>query len=129
MHDGPAAGALCREMIEVCKTDGFAIGECRIVHVKGREIGVIHLRRGTYRAVLNRCPHRGAPICRGRIDGTWAPSAPCTLEFVLEGQTLTCPWHGLEFDLNTGRELYRSRPTRLQLFETSVVAGVIHVFV
>jgi 3-phenylpropionate/trans-cinnamate dioxygenase ferredoxin subunit len=58
---------------------------------------------GANRAVRNRCPHHGAPLCRGqvleRIGG--APG-----RYALSGrEVLRCPWHGWEFDLETGRSL------------------------
>ena len=34
--------------------------------VGGREIGVFNLG-GTFYALRNICPHRGAPLCRGRL--------------------------------------------------------------
>jgi len=71
-----------------------------VARVAGREIGVLRLADGTLAAVRNRCPHSGAPLCRGTpverltgVPGTYAGS----------GRTvLRCPWHGWEFDVVTG---------------------------
>jgi len=38
-------------------------------------------------AIQATCPHEGMPLDGGQI----------------EGSTITCPWHGWEFDLITGR--------------------------
>lgn len=70
-----------------------------IAKVRGREIGVVLV--GTEpRALRNRCPHSGAPLCRGRVVErlTGPPGS-----YALEGRrTLSCPWHGWQFDLETG---------------------------
>lgn len=33
------------------------------------------------------CPHAGGPLAKGRVDG----------------QIVTCPWHGWQFNVTTGR--------------------------
>lgn len=71
-----------------------------ITRVGGREIGVIMAGDGP-RALRNRCPHQGGPLCLGslreRLGGT-----PGRYQ-LQSGETLSCPWHGWEFDLETGR--------------------------
>jgi len=74
-------------------------------------------------AVLNRCPHKGAPVCRGIVGGTWPPSAVGELSFERDGHVLTCPWHGFEFDLSTGAELFQERPMRLRKYRTMTEGG------
>ena len=59
--------------------DDFAMGKFTMRKIGSREIGIIRLRDGTFRAVLNSCPHKGAAICKGFVGGTWPPSAPSTL--------------------------------------------------
>ncbi len=72
-----------------------------VARIRGREIGVLMDVAGQPRGLRNRCPHHGAPLCLGqvldRIEGA-APGA-----YALTGRTvLRCPWHGWEFDLETG---------------------------
>jgi nitrite reductase (NADH) small subunit len=69
--------------------------------VDGREIGVLVDGDGKARAFRNRCPHHGAPLCNGavrrRLSGT--PGS-----YALGGTSvLHCPWHGWQFDVETGR--------------------------
>lgn len=45
---------------------------------------------GELRAVDNRCPHRGAPLGQG-----W-----------MEGESVVCPWHSWTFHLATGAAEY-----------------------
>jgi nitrite reductase/ring-hydroxylating ferredoxin subunit len=92
-------------------------GKFKIVKQGARNIGVTRLRDGTIKAVRNWCPHKGAAICKGIIGGTWPPSAPGDLAYDREGEILICPWHGFEYDLKTGDELYRKVPTRLRFYE------------
>jgi nitrite reductase (NADH) small subunit len=71
-----------------------------LARIGGREIGVIKAA-DRLRAVRNRCPHRGGPLCFGRVRERLS-GAPG--RYALEGRTvLSCPWHGWEFDLETGR--------------------------
>jgi nitrite reductase/ring-hydroxylating ferredoxin subunit len=42
------------------------------------------------------CPHQGGPLASGEVRHS----------------TLTCPWHGWQFDLNTGRCL--TAPSQIQ---------------
>ena len=75
-----------------------------VVTVSGRSIGLIRTKDKIY-AVRNVCPHKGAPVCRGQVRGTLLPSEPGSFVFGLENQVLQCPWHGWEFDLETGAPL------------------------
>ena len=79
-------------------------GGRKIVQVAGREIGIFHLD-GEYLALLNVCPHRGAPICTGRLRPSIEMGDP---EFVYSeaSEVLKCPWHQWEFDIRTGEALH-----------------------
>lgn len=71
-----------------------------IARIGNREIGVVATSAGP-RAVRNRCPHHGAPLCRGvvtpRVVGVPGQYA------LGGGSVLRCPWHGWTFELETGR--------------------------
>jgi len=72
-----------------------------VARVGGREVGVVRdPDGGRLVGVRNRCPHHGAPLCLGRIRER-ASGTPG--RYALEGRSvLRCPWHGWEFDLDTG---------------------------
>ena len=48
------------------RADEIAPGQCKLVTVKGREIGVFNVN-GEFFALANRCPHAGGPLCEGKI--------------------------------------------------------------
>jgi nitrite reductase/ring-hydroxylating ferredoxin subunit len=95
-----------------------------LVRIGGREIGVLVGPDGSLVAIRNRCPHHGAPLCRGRVverltgaPGSWELAARAALR---------CPWHGWEFDLGSGRCL--DEPSlRVAVYPVRVEAG--HVLV
>jgi len=105
----------------------FPKGECRIVELNRRSIGIFHHEDGTLYAVRNRCPHHGGPLCRGKLGGTMLPSAPGEHRYGLEGFVLRCPWHGWEFDIRTGRPLFDIDRSRVAVYEVSVEEGEVFV--
>lgn len=107
----------------------FKEGEFVIINAGKHSVGIIRLRGGELKAVRNRCPHKSAPICRGIVGGTWPPSQPGELRFDRDGEVLVCPWHGFEYDLQDGREMYRDMPTRLRFFAVAVRDGTVYVTV
>jgi nitrite reductase/ring-hydroxylating ferredoxin subunit len=83
----------------------FPVGTRKIVRLGRREIGVFHTSAGLF-ALRNSCPHQGAPLCLGTVTGTTLPSRPGEYIWGLDGQVLRCPWHGWEFNLQSGVGLY-----------------------
>jgi nitrite reductase/ring-hydroxylating ferredoxin subunit len=55
---------------------------------------------GTFVALGNVCPHKGAPLAEGSV----------------ENERLVCPWHGWEFRLSNGQCINRLSAT-VQVFE------------
>lgn len=89
----------------------FERNERLLVEIKGREIGVFRVD-GTYHAVLNWCPHQAGPVCKGSLTGRRTASfdrdrLETAYGWTKAGGVLVCPWHGWEFDLQTGRHLTR----------------------
>jgi 3-phenylpropionate/trans-cinnamate dioxygenase ferredoxin subunit len=109
----------------VARLDEIAPGECKLVEVKQRSIGLFNVN-GTIVAALNVCPHELAPVCRGRVGGTTLPSRPGEYRWGREGEILACPWHGWEFDLLSGRALADER-VRLRLYPVSIEDDTIYI--
>jgi nitrite reductase/ring-hydroxylating ferredoxin subunit len=116
-----------KQQFAVGGADEFPVGRFKIVQVDGREIGIARLANGEFRAVRNVCPHKGAPVCRGFISGTSLPCAPGELVYGNDGAVLVCPWHGYEFDLNTGALLYQEDPSRLLMYPAQLQDGKVVV--
>lgn len=53
--------------------------------VEGKEVAVFAVADG-FVATSGICPHAQGPLCEGEVDG----------------HTLTCPWHGWQFSLDSG---------------------------
>jgi nitrite reductase/ring-hydroxylating ferredoxin subunit len=106
----------------VAKASEIPAGECLIVNVLGRSIGVMNVD-GSFYAMLNRCPHRGAALCRGEIVSQLESTQPG--EFVLshDRKYLQCPWHGWEFDLVTGESWCDPLTLKARLFGVALEHG------
>jgi len=113
--------------IEIGAAEDFRVGEFRILELAGHSIGVIRLADGSIHALRNHCPHKGAPVCRGIVGGTWPPSEPGELAYTQADEVLICPWHGYEYDIRTGRELFRDMPTVLRKFPVRIADGRVRV--
>ena len=106
----------------VCFADELPLGGRRIVEIDGRSIGVFHVNDEFY-AVRNRCPHKGAPLCRGMVTGLVVGDV-YQFEVERDGEILKCPWHGWEFDLKTGGSIFNPHKMRVKSYEVSVESAV-----
>jgi nitrite reductase/ring-hydroxylating ferredoxin subunit len=77
-------------------------GERKIVRVDGLSIGVFH-HNGAWYALRNSCLHRGGPVATGTLDG----------------DTLTCPWHGFEYNVTNGA-LLEDENIKLEMFPVTI---------
>ena len=93
------------------------VGERSAVVAEGRvlvavgdvEIGVFAVD-GALVAYENRCPHQGGPVCRGKVLARVVDDeAGIYSEQVAGSADLSCPWHGWEYDLRTGRHIGTDR--------------------
>ena len=89
----------------IAAVDELPAGARKIVEVNGHEIGVFNVQ-GAYYALLNYCPHRAGPLCKGRQRPLVVSEAVGHVDYVREDEIIKCPWHQWEFDLKTGVALY-----------------------
>lgn len=96
------------QRIPVTSVEEFSPGMHRIVEMGNQEVGVFNID-GEYHALANYCPHRGGPLCEGEsinaLVGEWPGPGERTVERYNGNPAITCPWHGWEFDIETGVHL------------------------
>lgn len=73
------------DFVRVAATSDVKPGAAVVAEVNGKTIAVFNVD-GNYFAVDNTCVHRGGPLGEGE----------------LEGDVVTCPWHGWQFNVKTG---------------------------
>ncbi|MDE3178799.1 MAG: Rieske 2Fe-2S domain-containing protein [Acidobacteriota bacterium] len=62
-------------------------GSCAVVTVAGKDVALFNAGGKIY-ALDNTCLHRGGPLGEGE----------------LEGEIVTCPWHGWQYNVRTGEK-------------------------
>jgi 3-phenylpropionate/trans-cinnamate dioxygenase ferredoxin component len=72
--------------VKVTQVSQVASGTGTVVSVEGKAIALFNVG-GTFYAIANECTHMGGPLGKGRLEGT----------------TVTCPWHGSQFDVTSGQ--------------------------
>ena len=97
-------------------------GTAKLVTVKGRDIGIFNVD-GRFYALANKCPHKGGPLCSGRITGLALSGGPGDYRLVRGGEFLRCPWHGWEFEISTGQSYCDPKSMRIRQFEVKVEPG------
>ena len=93
-------------------------GASTAVEAFGTTVAVFNVE-GRIFAVGNNCPHHGGPLCHGRVSGTHLPSRPHEYHYGREGRVLVCPWHGREFDIESGQALF-DPSVRVKVYEARV---------
>lgn len=106
----------------VATVDELPPGSRKIVEIDGRSIGVLNVD-GRLHALMNNCPHHGAPLCEGVVKGTMEDSAPHEYSYGRHNEFVVCPWHGYEFRLETGRPLLDLGRMRVRVYEVRVQGG------
>lgn len=76
------------DFISVATTDDLNDGEGTVVEANGHTIALFRVD-DDFHAIGNECTHSGGPLGKGELDGT----------------TVTCPWHGAQFDVTSGEVL------------------------
>lgn len=72
--------------VRAARKEEIPPGTIREFQVDGKPMALANVG-GSYYAIDNTCLHRGGPLGQG----------------VLEGGVVTCPWHGWQFDVTSGK--------------------------
>ncbi|MBI2651208.1 Rieske 2Fe-2S domain-containing protein [Candidatus Woesearchaeota archaeon] len=73
------------DFINVADVNELKEGECKIVEINKKSVALFNIN-GIFYAIDNTCPHAHGPLGEGQLDGN----------------TVTCPWHGWKFNVTTG---------------------------
>jgi 3-phenylpropionate/trans-cinnamate dioxygenase ferredoxin subunit len=74
--------------VEIAQTDQLPAGTMKSFSVSAKTILVANIE-GKYYAIDGKCPHAGGDLSKG----------------TLEGKIVTCPRHGSQFDVTTGKTI------------------------
>ena len=109
-------------------SDAPAEGRVVMLDLVGHRVGLFRVD-GTLHALADRCPHRGAPLCAGRV-ATPIEAGPTGVELGRPNSIVRCPWHKWEFEIATGRALadakLRVRRYAVRLEGDEVVVSLDH---
>mgnify|MGYP001615783248 FL=1 len=91
------------ERVTVAKASELKPGQAKAVQVQGETIALFNIG-GTYYAIEDTCTHRGGPLSEGAVKGT----------------TVTCPWHGAQFNLSSGEVLSAPAPAGVKSYAVHI---------
>jgi nitrite reductase/ring-hydroxylating ferredoxin subunit len=105
----------------------FPANTHRVVEVGSRKIGVFNLE-GKFYALPNLCPHQLGPLATGKVSGTLTArqANDYRLEWAMEGEVVTCPWHGLEYHIPSGQCLAYSE-IKLRTYPVWIEDGLVKI--
>ncbi len=96
--------------VAIASTTDILPGEAKAFVVGDREIAVFNVD-GSFHAIENTCPHQGAPLAQGWIDGF----------------AVTCPWHAWCFDVRSGEMTGMVGLSCVDVFEVQIDGSTISV--
>jgi len=74
------------DFVKVATLSDLPPGTAKAVEVGGNSVALYNVG-GTVYATTNTCPHRGGPLGEGELSES----------------VITCPWHGFQYDVTTGK--------------------------
>lgn len=98
------------EFVSAAKTKDLSPGEGKRIEIGDKKIALFNVE-GVYYAIDDTCTHRGGPLSEGE----------------LEGNEITCPWHGATFDLTTGAALGGPAPKGVSRYNVRVSGDQIEI--
>lgn len=97
------------EFVPVCHVDSIPEKRAKVINVDGERIAVFR-HDGKVSAISNVCRHQNGPLGEGKIvDGC-----------------VTCPWHGYQYDPETGASPPPFKD-KVSTFRTRIVDGIVHL--
>jgi nitrite reductase (NADH) small subunit len=97
------------EFVAVARVEEIPEGSLKAVRVGDEEIALAHCDAGYY-AIQQHCLHLQGPLSEGK----------------LERCVLTCPWHGWQYDVRTGKNEF-DLAIQLKTYDVQVENGEVRV--
>lgn len=97
------------EFVTVADVSELKPGNCKMVEAGGATIALFNVAGAIY-ALENVCLHQGGPLGEGDLDG----------------EIVTCPWHGWQYNVCTG-ELCEDAAMRVTTYPVRVDGTSIQV--
>jgi nitrite reductase/ring-hydroxylating ferredoxin subunit len=97
------------EFVRVAAETDLPAGSTKEIEYQGRVVALFNVG-GKIFAIDGICPHAGGPLSEGTI----------------EGDVVTCPWHGWQFHLGNGQNVYNAKCVQ-QCYEVKVEGGEVFV--
>ena len=99
------------DFIWAAKANDIPSGEGRVCEVNGVAIALFNVD-GTFHALDNTCIHRGGPLGDG----------------ICTDGTVTCPWHGWQYELDTGIQTINRQPLQ-ETFQVRENDGLVEILI
>jgi nitrite reductase/ring-hydroxylating ferredoxin subunit len=96
--------------VKVATVQEVPAGKSKQVKVGTKVIALFNID-GTFRAIDDTCPHRGAPLWEGSVAG----------------DEVTCPWHGARFNLLSGAVQCPPARSAVASYKVQVVGDEVQV--
>jgi nitrite reductase/ring-hydroxylating ferredoxin subunit len=96
--------------VTIFKTTDLPAGAACQVEINGKQIGVWNVG-GTFCALEDVCPHRGASLSEGRVTG----------------EEVECPWHRARFNLKTGAHQCAPAPRGVAPYKVQVIGDEVQL--
>lgn len=119
------------EEVAIGRLAELADGDYRVYAVDGFEVGVFRVGDKVI-AYRNECPHAGGPVCQGKIFHQIEEALTADMKSAglrhSKRRNVVCPWHGYEFDIETGRHPgdpnVRLTPVRIGVRDGEIVIAI-----
>jgi nitrite reductase/ring-hydroxylating ferredoxin subunit len=96
--------------MKLCGLNEVPVGDLKQFNVGGIEVLVVNLM-GRYFCLDARCTHAGAPLAEGELNG----------------EVLTCPWHGSRFNVTNGVVVRGPAEKPLKVYPNKIMESFIFI--
>jgi nitrite reductase/ring-hydroxylating ferredoxin subunit len=96
--------------VKVATVSEVPPGKAKQVKASDKTLAIFNVN-GTFYAIDDTCPHRGASLAEGDV----------------EGHEVTCPWHAAVFDVTSGAHLSPPARSDVACYKVQIVGDEVQV--